>query len=133
MPVRTNAAAVSLIISTDLDISQIEAFIVDASVWIDSVLVPACPSATEAQLTAIEKYLTAYYITLQDPRLSSARHDDVQEAYQRDPKISEYLKIAMSYDPCGILETTLGDKRKVQFRTGEAFSPDLDLPRSSYE
>lgn len=133
MAVRTSVSAVSLIVSTDLDASQIEALLIDASLWVDEVFVPKCPAATEGQLTAIEKYLTAFYVTLQDPRLTQARHDDVSESYQRDPKLSEYLRLAQSFDPCGILKDIFGDSKKIRFRTGEAFNDRLNLPRSSYE
>lgn len=131
MAVRTTEAGVRLVLDTDATSAQVVAFINSASLWIDTHLEGACTSLTTALLTEIETYLSAYFVTLRDPRLTSVRLDDVQEAYQRDKTVSEYLRMAVALDPCGILEEEFinqGQKFKVRFRVGEGFDSTLDLP-----
>jgi len=131
MAVRTAEAAVRLILDTDATSPQVLAFINSASLWIDTHLEGACSKLSTALLTEIETYLSAYFVTLRDPRLTSGRLDDVQEAYQRDKTISEYLSTAIALDPCGILEEEFldqGKRAKVRFRVGAGFDSTLDLP-----
>ena len=130
---RTTAAAVKLILDTSATDPQIEAFIDDANAWISVHLEGACDQLTAAILIKIEKYLAAYFVTLRDARLLSERLDDVQEKYQRDPKVSEYLRAAIALDPCGIVREEFLDqenKMKIRFRMGEGFDDTLDLPTS---
>lgn len=131
---RTTVAAVQLILDTSATDAQIEAFIDDANAWINVHLEGACDQLTTAILITIEKYLSAYFVTLRDARLLSERLDDVQEKYQRDPKVSEYLRAAIALDPCGIVREEFLDQEnnmKIQFRMGEGFDDKLDLPTSS--
>ena len=128
---RTTVSAVQAIIDTSLTDPQIQAFIDDASLWVDTFLEGACTALTTAILTAIEKYLAAHLITARDARLKSGKFDDVAEAYQRDAVVSEYLRAAISLDPCGIVTEKFLEQEKrrpAKFRVGEGFDDDLDLP-----
>jgi len=114
-----------------LTTTQIEAFIDDANLWVTTFLVGACTAMTTALLVAVEKYLAAHFITARDPRLRSAKLADVSETYQRADVVSEYLRTAISLDPCGIVAATFLDQDKrlpVRFRMGAGFDSDLELP-----
>lgn len=130
---RTNAAAVQLVIDTGLTVAQIDAFIDDASAWVDTHLVGRCDRLGVSELTIIEKYLSAYFITLREPRITEKRRQDVWDTYQRDKEASEYLKVAAKFDPCGIVEDAFKDSdgRRFLFRVGKGFDDTLDLPESS--
>ena len=127
---RTTVADVQLIFQTSVTITdpQIQAFIDDASLWIDNNLVDGCPDLSDADLIVVEKYLAAYFLSARDPRLRSAVFGDVAETYQNNPQINDYLRIAMSLDPCGIIATNFAStpKRGVKFRVGDGFAVDLD-------
>jgi hypothetical protein len=128
---RTTVAAVQAILSTDLTEAQISAFITDASLWVDTHLEGACTSLTATLLAAIEKYLAAHLATARDARLRQAKLADVSETYQRDDKVSEYLRAAIALDPCGVVSAKFldqEDRRPVRFRVGEGFDDQLDLP-----
>lgn len=130
---RVDADAVLGIIDTELKTARIEDFITDAHVWVNKFLNGVCTSLTETELTVIEKYLAAHFITLKEPRLKQVKLGDVSETYQRDDKVTEYLTTAASFDPCGIIEDHLipsSTKKRVQFRVGEGFDDDLDLPET---
>jgi hypothetical protein len=131
MAVRVTAAEVRLILETELSNAEIEAFIADASLWVDQNLVGACTAVTDDILKAVEKYLAAHMITARDALLRASKLQDVSETYQRDEAVSEYLRIAISLDPCGVVSEKFLDqenKRSVRFRVGEGFDDDLDLP-----
>ena len=119
---RTDETAVSAVIDTSLETSQIEAFIDDASLWVDKHLVGEGLTADE--LTAIEKYLACHFITLRDPRLKSAQLDDVAEVYQRDLYVTEYLKSAAALDSTGrVREHFMAPKntRRLVFQAGTGY------------
>lgn len=130
---RTNSTEVGLIIETSLTSGQIDAFINDANVWVTNHLSGVCDDLTDAELKIIEKYLAAHLITLRDARLTSLKEGDISEKYQRDGKMSEYLKSAIAMDPCGIVADQFvhQDRAKLVFRVGSGFDDDLDLPASS--
>ena len=128
---RTTVSDVQAIISTSLATAQVQAFIDDASLWVDTFLEGACTALTATILTTVEKYLAAHMITARDPSLTSAKWDKVSETYQRDGKTSEYLRAAIALDPCGIVSEKFLEqekKRPVKFRMGEGFDDNLDLP-----
>lgn len=128
---RTNATAVGLIIDTDLTTPQIEAFIDDASLWVDEHL-GGYTTLSADLLKAIEKYLAAHLICVRDARLTKAQRGDVGETYQRDAKVSEYLKSAAGLDPTGTIEDRLMEGRpKVNFRVSEGYDDTLDLSAES--
>jgi len=122
MAQRTNEAAVLLVISTDLTTEQIEAFIKDASLWVDEEL--AGSGMTTDRMELIERYLTCALIRLRDLGLASARWDDVSEQYQVDPQITDYLTRAAAFDPTGKIRQAFlppKDTRRAQYRVGTGF------------
>lgn len=125
---RTSVDLVELIIDTDLTEPEIEAFIDDASVWIDSHLDGECGGLSDSALAVIEKYLAAHLITARDPRLKSKTRGDVSDSYQRDGSMSEYLKMAIALDPCGIIKDSFQpspNQRSARFRVGAGYDPSL--------
>lgn len=120
---RTNEAAVSLAIDTTLTTAQIDAFIADASAWVDAYLTDA--GLTSAVLTLIEKYLACHFVTLRDPRLKAGKADDLSEDYQRDANVTEYLKAAAALDPTGEVESQFiaaKGRAKGVFRVGAGYA-----------
>ena len=126
---RTDETAVTAAIDTDLNSKQVNAFIEDASLWVDEFLA-SLPSPSPAPvLAAIEKYLACHLITLRDPRLKSVKLDKVSETYQRDSTTTEYLKQAAALDKSGTVEDRLiSGRHKVTYRVGSGFDSKLDLP-----
>lgn len=121
---RTNAADVKNAIDTSLTDAQVSAFIDDASVVVDDIA-SADATITSAKLTLIEKYLAAHFVTLRDPRLTKAALADVQESYQRDAEMTEYLKAAIALDPTGIIEDAFTDRPVFGFRVSAGYDDDL--------
>ena len=125
MPIRTDASAVLSAIETDITTDQINAFISDASVWVDANL--ASDSLSDTLLEKIEKYLTCHFITLRDPRLTDGAIGDVREKFQRDTSITEYLKAAMALDPTGKIADAFGDRSKkyrMTYRVGTGYADE---------
>ncbi|MFP3947157.1 MAG: hypothetical protein ACLFWG_00370 [Longimicrobiales bacterium] len=129
---RVSVAEVKLVIDTSLKTEQVSALIGDANTWVNENL-GGYTSLSANLLKTIEKYLAAHLITLRDPRLTRAQLDDVAETYQRDPRVSEYLRTAASLDPTGTIEAKLvsGGAPKATFRVSEGYDDTLDLPGSS--
>lgn len=121
---RTDEAAVTLAIDTSLTTAQIEAFIEDAHVVVDDI---AAKDSTipAAKLTLIEKYLACHLVTLRDPRLTKGVLADVQETYQRDAEMTEYLKAAIALDPTGTIEDAFTDRPVFGFRVSAGYDSDL--------
>lgn len=127
---RVTEAEVTAIIDTDLTSAQVQAFIDDASGWIDDNLADA--GLFDATLKRIEKYLAAHFITLRDPRIRSGTIGDVSETYQRDTQVTEYLKAAAGMDPTGIIgDRLMGGRPRAHFRVGAGYDGRRDLPRAS--
>ena len=125
MPIRTDASAVLSAIETDITTDQINAFISDASVWVDANL--ASDSLSDTLLEKIEKYLTCHFITLRDPRLTDGAIGDVREKFQRDTSMTEYLKAAMALDPTGKIADAFGDRSKkyrMTYRVGTGYADE---------
>lgn len=126
MAVRVDYTEVQTVIDTDLTSGQITQFIADASAWVDDQLAGTGASATI--LALIEKYLACHLITLRDPRLKQTAVGDVQETYQRNLYVTEYLKAAMALDATGKVADAFGPKRMNQtaarFRVGAGFNDD---------
>jgi hypothetical protein len=120
MAVRTTATAVGLILQHELTSDQINAFIADASLWVDNNLVGE--GLSTATLTAIEKYLAAGFATARAAQLLSAKRLETTETFQRDKEASEYFKLAATLDPTG---TVAGEflPRRVRgiFRVGAGY------------
>ena len=116
---RTSYAEVVKRIDTSLTQPQVEAFIEDANAWVTDFLTGEGISA--ARLTKIELYLAQHYVTLRDPRLRQQRVEDVQETYQRDTQVTEYLRQAIAEDPTGIVKSKLLNQEEaavVTYRVG---------------
>lgn len=125
---RTSEAAVAVVLDTTLESAQIQAFVDDASAWIDAHLLDK--GYSEATLTLIEKYLACHFCTLRDPRLSSSRVGDTAEKYQVNPEVNEYLRLAIGMDPSGAIEDAFGGdeaRKRVRFRVGSGYDSTLGL------
>lgn len=130
MPTRVEVEDIQAVLETSLTHQQISSFLADANLWVTTNL---ATDLNDANLRAVEKYLTCYFVTLRDPRLTRADFDDVKETYQRDAKVSEYLKAAMSYDPTGKVEAAFGDqssKTRVRYRVGTGFTEEAVSART---
>lgn len=101
MAIRTTEAAVRQIVQTALNTPQIEAFIADASLWVDEELSTHSAALSDARLEAIERWLTAALIRVRDLGITKGSFEDTSEQYQVDPEVTEYLLRAASMDPTG--------------------------------
>jgi len=105
MPIRTSAELVAGIIEVDTDI-DLDPFIEGASTLVDTVCAVAGDGAfyTAPELELIERWLSAHFYTVRDPR-SSAESAGVSSTYQSAVKVgfstSHYGQIAMRLDRAG--------------------------------
>lgn len=113
---RTTPEAVAAIIEVDPAIG-LDPFI-DAA---NALVTELCTASgyTDERLEKIEKFLSAHFYTLRDPRPTSETAGDIQEAYQSKVdlffKTSHYGQMAMALDTKGnlaSLENDLEKKRK---------------------
>lgn len=106
---RVTADELALVISNAPTDPIMEAFIGDASLWVDTHLVGACTALTAAVLKAVEKYLAAHYLSMRYPVLKSAKVGDTQDTFQvaGDDEVTPYLRAAAGLDPCGIVQDLL--------------------------
>ncbi len=119
---RTDATAVKLVLATTLTEPQVEAFIADASLWIDEELLTFELSADRLEI--IERYLACALIRLRDLGVKQAKFDDITEHYQVDPQVTDYLLRAAAFDRSGTVRRYFmapKDIRSAQYRTGEGF------------
>ncbi len=96
---RTSERQVKQILSTSLASAQINAFIDDASLWVDEELASEGFSASRFEI--IERYLACALIRLRDLGLSQLKLDDINEKYQVDPEVTDYLIRAAAFDSSG--------------------------------
>lgn len=121
---RTNEAAVGLAIHTSLTSPQVDAFIDDANVWVTAYL--GAEGLAEAILERIERYLACALIRTRELGIKSGSFEGVQESYQVDPEVTDYLKRAAGFDPTGnVREHFLAPANRTQFefRTGTGYVP----------
>lgn len=124
---RNSAPDLEKVIGTDLETEQIQAFLDDASRWV-TVHLSADTTFAATDLALIEKYLAAHFLTARDPRLTQGKWDDVSESFQRHKEVSEYLRIAIGFDPTGKVEGAFGppsSKSRVRFRFGDGYIDDV--------
>lgn len=93
---RTTEAEVKKIIDTE--VSDIQPFIDTANAQVNEYLTNQGLSSTI--LTEIEKYLSAHYVTLRDPRVNSEDIGDASFDYDRNA----YKEQALSLDSTGKLK-----------------------------
>ena len=114
MAIRTTEAAVSGIIEVDSDIS-LTPFIETASNLTDRVAAASSPPAA-ATLELIERWLSAHFYTVRDPRPVSERAGSVGETVQSRVdlglKTSHYGQMAISLDPTGTLKAISAGTRQ---------------------
>ena len=125
MTVRTNETAIKAVISTSLTEPQIEAFLTDASLWVDEEL--ASKGLSEDRLELIERYLACALIRLRDLGLKSAKFDDITDQYQVDPEVTDYLLRAAAFDSTGTIRRFFlapTTTRSVQYRVGTSFADE---------
>jgi len=113
MAIRTTEAAVQGIIEVDSAIA-LDPFIEGASALVDDIAAAeGAPSATRLEL--IERYLSAHFYTLRDPRPVSERAGPVSQTVQSKVDLgfnsSHYGQMAISLDNTGLL--TSASKGKV--------------------
>jgi len=127
MAIRTNEAVVKEVLDTSLSTVQINQFIEDASLWIDEELVNKGLSGKRLEL--IERYLTCVLIRLRDLGLKSAKFDDINEQYQVDPDVTDYLLRCAAFDATGTVRRAFlasKDVRVARFRIGQSFVDEAD-------
>ena len=125
MPLRVDYEDVIEILDTELEESMVWAFIETASIWVDENLVSACPQLSDAMLAQIEKYLAAHLTSARDPQMTSSSMGDVSETYQRASEMTDYLRIAMSLDPCGIVKRVWsGTGVRLRWRVGTGYAEE---------
>lgn len=112
---RTTQSAVEAIIEVDGDaIPDISPFIDDAALVVEEDLA-VLDTLSESRLELIERYLTAHFIAIRDPRVASEKAGPVSASYQY--KLGDALKgttygqAALALDSTGTL-AALGEKRK---------------------
>jgi hypothetical protein len=102
----------------------LDAFIADASLWIDNYLVGACVSLPDDKLPTIEKYIAAHLYQLSvegaGGQLIGAARADINERYAErkgdDAGSTTFIRTATAYDPCGIIARFwLGKKRMIAY------------------
>ena len=122
MAVRTTKTAVRLILKTSLSDDQIDAFIADASAWVDANL-QGETGVTSAIAEGVEKYLAAHLITLRDPLLTERKRDDITDRFGLR---TTYLEFAAKLDPTGTVEEQFGEERPAFGVTvGAGYDDDL--------
>ncbi|KKL19137.1 hypothetical protein LCGC14_2468510 [marine sediment metagenome] len=124
MAIRTNETDVKNVLSTNLTKPQIQAFIGDASLWVDEEIVGGTPTLGADRLKVIEKYLACALIRLRDLGLKAAKFDDINEQYQVDPDLTDYLTRAAAFDTTGAIRRAFlapKDTRVVQHRFGTLY------------
>ncbi len=113
MAIRTTDEAVEGIIEVDETIS-LTPFIETASALTDDVAA-ADSTITAARLELIERYLSAHFYTLRDPRPTAERAGPVSTNYQSNVgqgfKSSHYGQMAISLDSSGTLKRMSEGKR----------------------
>ena len=113
MAVRTTDAAVEGIIEVDASI-PLTPFIETAASLVDDVAAASgAPGA--ARLELIERYLSAHFYTLRDPRPTAEKAGPVGVNYQSRVDLglftSHYGQMAISLDPTGTLKNASKGKR----------------------
>lgn len=125
MAALTTITSVREIIDTPLTDPQVQVAINDADVWVSEELVPTCgPTISVGRLELIERYLACALIrSTNDVDVVSVNMGDVREQYQRDPKVTEYLQRAASFDPTGLVRRIfITGSQPVLARVGRRFS-----------
>ena len=127
MAVRTTETKVKLVLSTSLSTDQVNAFIADASLWVDEEL--GSEGLGTSRLELIERYLACALIRLRDLGLKSAKFDDIAEQYQVDPTVTDYLLRAAAFDSSGLVRRFFmapKDQGVAGFRTGKSFMDEAE-------
>jgi hypothetical protein len=105
MSIRTTDEAVAGIIEVD-ELIPLTPFIETASSLVDDIAA-ASSSVSAARLELIERYLSAHFYTLRDPRPTAERAGPVSTNYQSSVgpglKTSHYGQMAITLDPTGTL------------------------------
>ena len=102
MPPRTTVTAVKQVMQTNLTQDQVEAFILDANVWVsEEIATSTDPIVGELRLEVIERWLACALVRARDVGLKSATLKDISESYQVSDSVTDYLLRAAGMDPTG--------------------------------
>jgi hypothetical protein len=115
---RVTVTELRAILDTALETHVLEAFLADAETWVTLRLVPR--GVEEPALSAVQKYLAAHFATARESRVMEGQIGDVRERFQRGP-VNEYLALAKSFDPTGLVGQEFGDERRFSFRVGAGY------------
>ena len=116
MAVRTSSAAVGGIIEVDATI-DLTPFIETASALVDDIAAGDTNSVlTDTRLELIERWLSAYFYAIRDPRTSRERADRIELTYQTkvdlNLSVTHYGQQAMILDSTGQLKLLSDGKRR---------------------
>src|SRR5690606_11872400 len=100
--------------------AQIVEYILQASLWIDTFLVPAC-DLSDAILERIEANLAAHMIGAREPRVTSAKLQDMAVTYGKDEG-SQFARMAAALDPCGIIRQHFLGEKRAAYAVGKGFN-----------
>lgn len=123
----TTEVDVRNIIKTDLDSSQIGAFIADASLWVSEEL--SAIGYSTGRLELIARYLTCALIRIRDLGLKNTTIKETSESYQVDPQVTDYLLRAAAFDTTGkvrafFIESNAERGKPVLFGIGTTFKTE---------
>lgn len=79
MAYRVTAEEVKQIIDTDLTEEEVDPFIQSANVLVTSVMTSS--GASDDLLSEIEKWLSAHFVAIRDPRLKQIKIGEITESY----------------------------------------------------
>ena len=116
MAVRTSSAAVGGIIEVDATI-DLTPFIETASALVDDIAAGDTNSVlTDTRLELIERWLSAHFYAIRDPRTSRERADRIELTYQTkvdlNLSVTHYGQQAMILDSTGQLKLLSDGKRR---------------------
>lgn len=104
---RANVNDVKLIIETDLDDDQIQAFITTAHLLVVDRI--EGQGSSEATMTQVEQYLAAHFLSLRDPRVETEKIGGEYQAKYQVGDLGEglastvYGQTALALDDTGLL------------------------------
>lgn len=138
MSIRVDEADVLAILGANVVVAsgELDAFIADASLWVDNYLDGSCSTISADKLPIIEKYLTAHLYTVAQQGGSGpvveARRADIAEKYappaDTESGMTTFLRSAIAFDPCGIVEKFWLNRKRIRWRVGAGYQSTTGGP-----